>query len=151
MPSSWDDILHCKLFVIHAYIYIVLKYGVYDWTFCDCVLYNKLFSLGTNFPEWWTLCFSRNFPDLEIHKPTIEKSHMSNISYKVYNGKIIICQTHVMSTVIIVVHSCMVTTCMCTCTGGVSKNLRSSTVSVHTESSLMWPTLFWCSYHGYYK
>ena len=33
------------------------------------MLYNGLFSLGANFPEWWTFNFSRNFPDLEIHDP----------------------------------------------------------------------------------
>ena len=70
-------------------------------------------SLGANFPEWWTLSFSRNFPDLEIHKPTNKKSHMSNILYKVYICKTVICHICAMSTIFIVFHSCMVTTCAC--------------------------------------
>ena len=80
----------------------------------------------------------RNFPDLEMQEPTTEKTHMSDISYKVYMGKTIICHTHAMSTIIIL-HSCMVTrfTCTgCTCTG-VSKNLQSFTVSVHKECNLV--------------
>ena len=37
------------------------------------------------------------------------KSHMSNISYKAYMGKAIICHTLTTSTVIVVLYSCMVT------------------------------------------
>ena len=48
---------------------------------------------------------------------------MSNISYKAYMGKIVIGCTLAMSIVIIVLYSCMVTTCMRICTG-VSKNNR---------------------------
>ena len=40
-----------------------------------------------------------------------EKSHVSKISYKAYMGKTVICCTLAMSTVIIVLYSCMVTTC----------------------------------------
>ena len=46
------------------------------------ILYNGLFSLGANFH----LTFSRNFPDLEIHGPNKQKTHVSNISHKVYTG-----------------------------------------------------------------
>ena len=53
-------------------------------------------------------------------------------------GLTIICHTRETSFVIIAFHSCMVTACMCICTGG-SKNLQSSTVPVHRESSRMWP------------
>ena len=38
-----------------------------------CVLYNGLFTLGANFPEWWILSSSRNFPNLEIYDIKIEK------------------------------------------------------------------------------
>ena len=65
------------------------------------VLYNGLLSLGTNFPEWSTLGLSINFPNLEIHYPTTEKSHVSNISYKVHMGNTVICRTIVMSTIIL--------------------------------------------------
>ena len=52
---------------------------------------------------------------------TTEKSHMSDISYKAYMGKTVICRTLAISTVIIVVYLCIVTTCMCIFTG-VPKN-----------------------------
>ena len=48
-------------------------------------------------------------------------------------GKIIICRTLTMSTIIITLYSCMVTMCMCICTGVSSKNSR---------SGLVWPDLF---------
>ena len=56
-------------------------------------------------------------------------------------GKIMISCTLAMSTVIIFLYACMVTTCTCICTG-VSKNSRSSIVYVHNESGLAWPDLF---------
>ena len=71
--------------------------------------------------------FSRNFSNLKIHEPYYWKSHMSDILYKAYMGKTIICHTLSMSTVIIVLYSCMVTMCKCKCTGA-SKNSRLSTV-----------------------
>ena len=48
------------------------------------LLYNGLFCLGANFPEWWALNFSRNFPDLEIHDRNYQKYQMRNISPKAY-------------------------------------------------------------------
>ena len=45
---------------------------------------NRLFSLGTNFPKWQTLGFSRNFSDLKIHDPNNQKIHVSDILCKVY-------------------------------------------------------------------
>ena len=42
--------------------------------------YNELFSLGTNFPIWLTLTFSRNFPDLEIHDLNNWKTQVNDIS-----------------------------------------------------------------------
>ena len=45
------------------------------------IIAKRLFSLGANFPEWWTLSFSRNFPNLEIHKLTTEIPYMSDILY----------------------------------------------------------------------
>ena len=58
-------------------------------------------------------------------------------------GKTIICCTLKMSTVIIVLYSCMVTTCMCTVVCiGVSKNLRLSAAHVHKEPNLVWPDPF---------
>ena len=62
---------------------------------------------------------------------------MSDISYKAYMGKAIICHTLTMSAIIIVLYSCMATTCTCICTG-VSRNSRFSAVYVHKESSLIW-------------
>ena len=47
------------------------------------------------------LSFRRNFPDLEIHKPTTEKSHVSNSLYEVYMSKTIICCTSMMSALVI--------------------------------------------------
>ena len=54
---------------------------------------------------------------------------MSDIAYKAYMSNTVICHTLTMSicTVIIVLYSCMVTTCMCICTG-VCKNSRFSEV-----------------------
>ena len=43
------------------------------YKFYSIIPYNGLFSLGANFPEWWTFSFSRNFPDLEIHDTDNEK------------------------------------------------------------------------------
>ena len=56
-------------------------------------------------------------------------------------SKTVICCTSMMSTLFIVFHLCMVTTCMCPCTG-VSKNSWSSTVSVNKKSNLVWPNSF---------
>ena len=72
---------------------------------------------------------------------TTEKSHMSDISYKAYMGKTVICCTLAMNTIIAVLYLCMVTTCTCICTG-VSKNPIFSAVYVHKESSLVRPDLF---------
>ena len=80
--------------------------------------------------------FSRNFPNLKFTSPTTEKSHVSDISYKGYMGKTIICRTLTMSIVIMVLYSCMVTTCTCICTR-VSKNSRFFAVYLHKESSLV--------------
>ena len=57
--------------------------------------------------------------------------------------KTVIWCTSVMSTLFIAFHSCMVTTCMCVCTG-VSKNSWSSTVSVDKNLILCGQTLFLC-------
>ena len=55
-----------------------------------------------------------------------------------------------MSTIIIFLYSCMVTTCTCICTG-VTKNSRFS--NVHKESSLVWldPFLAQSVYYLQYK
>ena len=105
------------------------------------ILYSGLFSLGANFPEWWALGLAEIFPIKKFRSPTIEKSHMSNILYNTYMGKITICCTLAMSTVIIVLYSCMVTTWTCICTG-VFKNSRFSAIYAHKESSLLWPDPF---------
>ena len=34
---------------------------------------SRFISLGTNFPKWSALSFSRNFPNLEIHDPNNQK------------------------------------------------------------------------------
>ena len=69
---------------------------------------------------------------------------MSDISCKVYMSKAVICSTLVMSTVIIVLYLCMVTTwtCIHTYIQEYLKNSRSSTVCVHKESSIIWPDPF---------
>ena len=56
-------------------------------------------------------------------------------------GKTIICCTFAMSTIIIVLYLCMITTCTCICTG-LSKNSRLFAVCVHKEPSLVWPDPF---------
>ena len=56
-------------------------------------------------------------------------------------GKTVICHTLEMSTIIIVLCSCMVTTCTCICTR-VSKNSRFQAVYVHKKSSLIWQDPF---------
>ena len=43
-----------------------------------------LFPYGANFPERSALSFGRNFPNLEIHDPNNQKTHVSDISHKVY-------------------------------------------------------------------
>ena len=73
--------------------------------------------------------------------PTAKKSHVSDISNKDYMGKTIICCTLTLSTVIIVLYSCMVTTYTCICTG-VSKDSRFSIVYMCKEFSLVWPDTF---------
>ena len=75
--------------------------------------------------------------------PTPEKSHVSDISYKAYMGKTVICRTLAISTIITVLYSCMVTMCMCICTG-VSKKSRFSAVYVHKEYKIspVWPNPF---------
>ena len=77
---------------------------------------------------------------------------MNNVLYKVYMGKTLICCTLAMSTIIVALHSCMVTTCMCIYTR-VSKNSRSPTVYVQNESSLVWshPVLAQGIHHLQYK
>ena len=74
--------------------------------------------------------FGRNF-----------QNHVSDISYKAYIGKAIICLTLAKSTVIIILYLCMITTC------------RFSVVHVHKESSLVWPDSFIAQgvYHLQYK
>ena len=62
--------------------------------------------------------------------PTTEKSHVSDISYKAYMGKIVICRTLAVSAM-----------CTCICTR-VSKNSGFSTVYMYKESSLVWPDPF---------
>ena len=46
--------------------------------------YIGLFSLGANYPEWWTLSIS-SFPNLEFHNPKYLITHVSDVSYKVYD------------------------------------------------------------------
>ena len=46
--------------------------------------------------------------------PTTKESHVTDILYKAYMGKTIICRILTMSIVIIVLCLCMVTTCICT-------------------------------------
>ena len=107
------------------------------------VLYNGFFP-RCKFPKCYTLIFSRNYPIKKFMSPTTETSHMRDILYKVYMGKTIINHTLTMSTVIMVLYSCMVTTCTCICTTE-SKNSRSFTAYVHKECGLVWQDLFWCS------
>ena len=67
-------------------------------------------------------------------------------------GKTIVYCALKMSAMIIVLYSCMVIKCMCSCTG-VSKNSRLSNVSVHKQSSLVWldPIVAQGIYHLQYK
>ena len=90
------------------------------------------------FPNGEPLALAEIFPIQKFISPTTEKSYLSD-SYKVYMDKTVICHTLVMSTVIIVLYSCMITTFIC---AGVSKNSRSSAVYLHKESSLVWPDPF---------
>ena len=46
--------------------------------------YNEFISLGAILPKWWFFSFSRNFADLEIDNLNNLKTHMSDISHKVY-------------------------------------------------------------------
>ena len=73
------------------------------------------------------LALAETFPIQKFTSPTSEKSYVSEIMYKAYMSKNIICQTFTMSTVFIVLHSCIVTTCTCISTG-VYNNSRFSTV-----------------------
>ena len=66
------------------------------------------------------------FPIYKFMSPTTRKPHVSDISYKGYIGKTIICRTLIMSTI---------STCICT---GVSKNSGLSAVYEHRETSLVW-------------
>ena len=38
------------------------------------------------FPEWLVLNFSRNFPNLKTHNPNNQKTHVNEISHKVYES-----------------------------------------------------------------
>ena len=90
--------------------------------------YNGLFSPGANFPKWQILySFSRSFCYQKFTRPTTEKVHVSDISYKVDIGNTVVCRTLTLSTIIIDLYSCLVTMCTCICTG-VFKNSRFSTV-----------------------
>ena len=106
------------------------------------------------FPNDEPLVLAEIFPIQKFTSPTMEKSHLSDISYKAYMGKTIICRTFAMSTVIIGLYLCMVTTCTCVCTG-VSITLRFSKAYtyVHKESSLIWPNSFLAQgvYHLQYQ
>ena len=51
-----------------------------EWNELSKLLYSGFISLGANFPEWSSLSFSRNFPDIEIYDLNNQKTHMSDIS-----------------------------------------------------------------------
>ena len=55
-----------------------IEHSYMEWDGINCILYSGFISLGTNYPKWWTLSFSRNFPDLEIHNSSIWKTCMSD-------------------------------------------------------------------------
>ena len=46
------------------------------------MLYSGLFSLGANFLEWWVLALAEVSPIWKLTGPITEKSHVSDISYK---------------------------------------------------------------------
>ena len=76
---------------------------------------------------------------------------MSNISYKTYIGKTIICRTLSMSIIIMVLYSCMIATSMCICTE-VSKNSRFSAVyAQRIQSHMARPFIVRGVYHLQYK
>ena len=82
--------------------------------------------------------------------PTTEKSHMSNISYKVYMSKIIICHTLAMSTVIVILYSCMVTMCMCIYVQGCVRT--SDPLQYICKKNLVsYGQIYFCIYHLQYK
>ena len=109
----------------------------------SCTNYTILWVIfpRCKFSQMMSFSFNRNFPDLEIQEVYFEKSHMSDIPYKAYMDKTVICHTLTMSIVILVLCLCMVTTCTCICIG-VSKNSRFFTVYVYKESSFVWPNFF---------
>ena len=103
----------------------------------------------------YTVLYSRFFPQVQVlalaeifliqkftSPSTTEKSHVSDILYKAYMGKTVICCTLAISTVIIILYLCMVITCTCICTG-VCKNSRFSAVYAHEEYIILYGrTLF---------
>ena len=64
---------------ITGYVYVDLYYSMHK----NNNITIKLSIIKHPF-KWWTLCFSRIFHDLEIHNPNSRKTHVSNISHKVY-------------------------------------------------------------------
>ena len=79
--------------------------------------------------------------------PTTEKSHVSDISYKAYMSKTVICCTHVISTIIILLYSCICAwsprVCVCVYVKECLRTQDSLQYSyVHKESSLVWPDPF---------
>ena len=77
--------------------------------------------------------------------PTTEKSHMSDISYKAYMSKTVICCTLSISTIIILLYSCIRAWSLRV---RVYVKVRPRTQDslqysyVHKESSLVWPDPF---------
>ena len=98
--------------------------------------YSRLLSLGTNFPNSEPLALAEIFLIQKFMSPTTEKSHMSDILYKVQMDTTIIFCTPTMITVIILLYSCTITTCTCIIQESLHINSRSFAIYVHKESSL---------------
>ena len=116
------------------------------------ILYNWLFFLGENFPEWWALSFSRNFPDLKMHGFNYWKISRDPLLHKLYINEAITCHTHAMNTIIIIFYLYLVTTCMCTCTGVIRNSWSVSSICAERIDSLVTrPFLMWGIYCLQYK
>ena len=57
--------------------YICVPYKPMSYIGLSKLPHNRFISLGANFPKWWALSFSRNFPNLKIHDPKNRKTHVT--------------------------------------------------------------------------
>ena len=137
--TSYSNMMHCDITAmtpydwlnkIYKFLYMPAVVGIVSRLGLRITIQQVIFP-RCKFCQMVSFSFSS--PTQKFTSPTTEKCYASDISYKAYMGKTIICRTLIISTVIIALYSCTVTTCICICTG-VSENLRFSVVYMCTNN-----------------